>query len=134
EVDALAADGEQAGDEAERGGAGGAEQDREFRREPPYLRRVRRSVAGAAEEHRVSERQQAAEADQQVECAREQREAHQLHEEYRIQHQRRQDEEGDHHSKSNSLMFHFCAPNSPAGRNNSTIAMMMKITVFDASG
>jgi hypothetical protein len=30
--------------------------------------------------------------------------------------------------------IYFCVPNSPAGRSSSTIAMMMKITVFDASG
>ena len=29
---------------------------------------------------------------------------------------------------------HFCAPNRPAGRTSSTIAMMMKMTVLDASG
>ena len=31
-------------------------------------------------------------------------------------------------------LAHFCVPNRPAGRNSSTMAMMTKITVFDASG
>jgi hypothetical protein len=30
--------------------------------------------------------------------------------------------------------IYFCVPNRPAGRISSTMAMMMKITVFDASG
>ncbi len=29
---------------------------------------------------------------------------------------------------------HFCVPNRPAGLISSTIAMMMKMTVFEASG
>jgi hypothetical protein len=63
---------------------GRAREDRELGREPPDLGGVRAHVARRAEEHRVSEREQAAEPDQQVEGAREQREAQRLHEEHRI--------------------------------------------------
>jgi len=56
-----------------------ANQNRELRREAPDFGRVRRCVARGAEEHGVPEGQQAAESDQQVEGAGEQREAHRLH-------------------------------------------------------
>ena len=84
EVDALAADREQPGDDAEQRGRRGAEQDRELGRKAPDLGRVGRDVAGRAEEHRVAEREQPAEAEQQVEGAGEQREAQRLHQEHRV--------------------------------------------------
>jgi len=70
-------------------GGRGPGEDRELRRRAPHLGRVRRDIAGAAEEHRVPERQQAAEADQQVEGAGEQGEAQQLHQEHGVAHEGR---------------------------------------------
>ena len=84
EVDALAADRQQPGDDAQQRRGRRAQQDRELRRQAPDLRGVRADVAGHAEEHRMAERQQADEADQQVERAGEQREAQHLHQEHRI--------------------------------------------------
>ena len=43
-------------------------------------------------------------------------------------------EDRQHHDEGDLLVSHFCVPNRPAGLISSTIAMMMKITVFDASG
>jgi hypothetical protein len=155
EVDALAPDREEAGDEPERRGRGGTGDDRELRREAPDLRRVRADVARRPEEHRVAEGEQAAEPDQQVEGAREEREAHHLHQEHRVDDERRDDEDRRHHNEADPLparfrrcdgcrdqvfarrchvRHYFGVPNRPAGRNISTTAMMMKITVFDASG
>ena len=82
----------------------------------------------------MAERQQAAEADQQVERAGEQREAHHLHQEHRVKRERRQHEERHHQAEGDALVLHFWVPNRPAGLSISTIAMMMKITVLDASG
>jgi ABC-type Zn2+ transport system substrate-binding protein/surface adhesin len=82
----------------------------------------------------VAEGQEPAEADQQVERAGEEREAHHLHQEHGVQHQRREREERDHQHEGDFLVFHFWVPNRPAGLISSTITMMMKITVFDASG
>jgi hypothetical protein len=69
---------------AQRGRADGAERDAQLGREAPDLGGVRRHVAGRAQEHRVAEGQQAAEAEQQVEGAGEQREAQHLHQEHRV--------------------------------------------------
>ena len=133
--------------------AAGAGEDGELRRQAPHLGRVRRGVAGHAEEHRVAEGQQPDVAEQQVEGAREQREAHHLHQEHRVDHERREREERQHRDERDALVpeiavghrgaapavrvrhrAHFCVPNRPAGLIMSTIAMMMKITVFEASG
>ena len=114
EVDALAADREQAGDRAEHERDRRAEQDRELGREAPDLGRVRRRVAGRAEEHRVAEREQAAEADQQVEGAREQREAHHLHHEHRIDDERREHQQRHHDREGDALRAQVAAARRPA--------------------
>ena len=75
EINADAADGERAGDEAERGGSGDAERDRRHRLQSPYLGRVGADIGGKAEEHRVPERKQVGVAEQEIERAGEQREA-----------------------------------------------------------
>ena len=153
EVDALPADRQQAGTDAQHRRAAGAEQDRQLGRQAPHLGRMRRGIAGGAEEHRVAEGQQPAEADQQVEGAGEEREAHHLHHEHRVDEGRCGHEEGHHHDEGDAVhaqfiaaplcggrrrradrVRHFCAPNRPAGRTSSTMAMMMKMTVLDASG
>jgi hypothetical protein len=134
EVDAEAPDRKQARDDGQQEGARGAEDDGQLRGETPDLGGMRRGVPRGAEEHRVAEREQAAEAEQQVEGAGEEREAHRLHHEHRVDDERRDREEQRHDGDTDVLMFHLCAPNSPAGLISSTIAMMMKITVLDASG
>jgi hypothetical protein len=109
------------------------------------------AIAGRAEEHRVAEGQQAAEADQQVERAGEEREAQRLHQEHRVDHGRGNDEERHHHHEGDAVVAQlglfavrgvrevivahgYLCPNSPCGRIMRTIAMMTKITVLDASG
>jgi hypothetical protein len=95
---------------------------------------MRRGVARRAEEHGVTEGKQAAEADQQVEGAGEEREAHRLHHEHRIEHGGRRGEQRGHDGDADVLMLHLWVPKSPAGLMSKTIAMMMKMTVLDASG
>src|SRR5262249_6571752 len=81
---------------AEPGRRGRAGQDGELGREPPDLRRVRREVAGGAEERRVAERQQADVADEEIERGGEQREAERLQQADRIDDERR-----DHQQRGN---------------------------------
>src|SRR5262249_46940999 len=88
---------------------------------------------------------------QQVEGAGEQRKAQPLHQEHRIGDGGREREQHDHYEERDRLAahalgargrreriddaFHHAArPNRPAGRISSTIAMMTKITVSEASG
>src|SRR5947209_8598383 len=110
-----------------------------------------RQIARPAEIERMAERQQSDVTDQQVERTGEQRKAQRLHQEHRIDEQRRDDQRRDHDQERDRLAaalgrLNRCSegfgtghhqavlPNRPAGRTSSTIAMMMKITVFDASG
>src|SRR6185503_10914932 len=127
EVDAEAPDREQAADDGQEESACGAEHDGELGGEPPDLGGMRSGVPRGAEEHGMAEREQAAESDQQVEGAGEEREAHRLHHEHRIEEER-------HDGDTDVLMLHLWAPNSPAGLISRTMAMMMKMTVLDASG
>lgn len=76
QVDALAADRQRTGDPAQRRRAQRGQRNGQLGRQPPHLGRVRRDVAGAAQEHGVAEGQQAAEAQQQVEGAGEQHAKH----------------------------------------------------------
>src|SRR5207302_11325314 len=68
-IDTLAADRDDAGDDAKACGAGGADQNSKLGRKAPDLQRMRGDVACSAQKHRVTERQQTAIADQQVEGA-----------------------------------------------------------------
>ncbi len=51
----------------ERGGGDDTDDDAKFGRQAPHFQRMRRAVAGGAQEHRVAEGQQTAIADQEVE-------------------------------------------------------------------
>src|SRR5476651_372541 len=99
----------------------------------------------------MAEGQQSDIADQEIERQGEQREADRLHQKHGIDEDRSYDEEADHDGKRDRLApgrssrgryadrfshvrHHAVLPNSPAGRIKSTIAMMTKMTVFDASG
>src|SRR4051812_11925859 len=103
----------------------------------------------------MSERQKPHITQQQVERACEKREAHHLHEKDRIDEARRDCEKGNHDDEGHLQMscgtgacglggcrrlggardlVHRWVPNKPAGLNMSTIAMITKITTFDASG
>jgi len=98
----------------------------------------------------MTERQQPAEAEQQIEGAREKREAQRLHDEHRIDAgERRHGERDRHHDGGDQHRVARCGPargalrngghyrsfpNSPAGRTSSTTTMITKITVLDASG
>jgi hypothetical protein len=155
EVDAAAADRERADGQPEQGRHPDAEEDRGLGRPAPYLRRMRRRVAGTAEERGVPEREQPHVPDQEVERAREEREAEGLHEEHGVDEERRRDEQRDHHDERDHLVArdrgggragggagnlvdggrHYRSrPNSPLGFTKSTRAMMTKMTVLDASG
>ena len=99
----------------------------------------------------MAERQQAAETQQQIERAGEEREAQRLHHEHRIDAGEGRERQhaamtavADQHQvaggarrvarDASSPSVTAPCPNSPAGRNISTITMTTKITVFDASG
>src|SRR5262249_13600079 len=82
--------------------------------------------------------------------AGEQREAQSLHQEQRVGEERRDHEHRQHDRERDGLaplaqggarrgqggdaLGHALRPNRPAGRINSTIAITMKMTVFEASG
>src|SRR5208282_1689184 len=86
------------------------------------------------------------------EGAGEQCKAQRLHEKDGIDHERRRDEQRHHHRERHAqapgrlptawqhpgflehALHHAFRPKRPAGRMSSTIAMMTKITVFEASG
>src|SRR5258705_437312 len=78
---ASPADGDRSHQQAERGAHQGREEDGQLGRPTPGQRRVGAGVAGAAEEKRVAEREQAHVSDQKVEGAGEEREAERLHRE-----------------------------------------------------
>ena len=104
EIDALAPDREPAHDQSQRPRRGRPAQDGQLRRPSPHLGGMGRHVPRRAEERRVPERQEPRVADQEVEGAREQRKAQRLHEEERIDDERRQHEEGDHQREGHVLM------------------------------
>src|SRR5204863_3869710 len=130
--------------------------DGELRRQAPHLRRVRGDITRRPEKGRVAEREKAHVADEQIEGAREEREAQGLHEKYRVDEERRGDEQREHDRERRRLVdghrrrrrrrgrvrrgrrlggdAHVARPKSPDGRTSSTSAMMTKITVFEASG
>ena len=99
----------------------------------------------------MTERQQPAESQQQVERAGEQREAKRLHQKHRVDSDEGGNGEKQDHccaaereavaretgrgSGGGSRRRHYRSrPKRPAGRRISTITMTTKITVFDASG
>src|SRR5438045_7131497 len=97
----------------------------------------------------MAERHQADIADQEIEGAGKQREAQCLHDEDWIERERRDREENDQSSAGDrdapfrlapnrrrrcKRCHQALRPNSPAGRTSSTIIMITKITVFEASG
>src|ERR1051325_10767349 len=97
----------------------------------------------------MAERHQADIADQEIEGAGKQRKAQRLHDEDRIKRERRGDQENDQRrAGDDDAPFRFAPhrrccckgchqavrPNSPAGQTSRTITMIIKITVFDASG
>ena len=109
----------------------------------PDLGQVPRDVGGEAEEHGVAERQQPDVADQQVEGAGKQREAQHLHQKERIDRQWRKQRQ--HHERGENGHVpgfaagghgasHLGVPNRPWGLIISTMAMMMNMTVLEASG
>jgi hypothetical protein len=95
-VDSLTANRQQARDQPQQGRRRRAERDRGLRRQAPHLGGVGADVAAHAEKHRVAERQQSAEPDQQVERAGEQRHAQHVHQEDRIDEGRRHGKERHH--------------------------------------
>ena len=101
EVDALATNGKQSGDDAEQGRCRRPHRDGKLGREAPHLRGMRGGISGHSEKHRVAERQQTPEADQEVERAGEQRHAQHVHKEHRINHCRSNGKERDHHHGRN---------------------------------
>src|SRR3546814_2378454 len=82
-VDALPADRQEADDQPEKRRAGDADENAQFRRQPPFLHRVGGEIRRAAEERRVAEGEDAGIAEQQVEGAGEEGEAQHLHQEDR---------------------------------------------------
>ena len=84
EVDTLTPNGKPAEDQPQQGTTKGAQQQADFRGQPPDFHRVTSHVRGATEEGRVAEREKPGVAQQQVECTGKQGEAHELHDEHGI--------------------------------------------------
>ncbi len=115
---------------------------------------MRRDIGRAADEGGMAERQQPDKADQQVEGAGEEREAQRLHQEHGIEDEGRDERKAEENhgeqmgraqpgfllrrrqgrDRSHSRAPQLARPNKPAGLTSSTIAMMTKITVLEASG
>src|SRR5690606_19852625 len=118
--------------------------------------RMRRNIAGRPKEGGVSEREQPAEPEEQVQRRGKEREAQHFHQEHGIENERCDQQQGkqdreDHHvmarradrhlrglgytGTGNGLRVHQAVlPKSPAGLMSSTIAMMTKITTAEPSG
>ena len=83
----------------------------------------------------MTERQQPGEADQQIEGAGEQREAQQLHQEYRVAEERRRQRDGQCNGVQDFLVHaYFSFPNRPAGRSSSTMTITTNTTTSEPSG
>jgi hypothetical protein len=135
EVDARAADGQQAEQQAHAGRAQHADDQPHRRRQAPDLQHVAGHVGRGAQEGRVAERQQAGEAHQQIERASEEGIAEHLHHEDGIGAEQRQQADADEQrGVAEELLVHFSFPKRPAGRTRSTMAMTTNTTVLDASG
>ncbi len=150
EVDPGAADRQHADHPAERAGGERAAEDAHLRRHAHVAHQHAAHVAGAAEEGGMAEGEQPGEAEQQVERAREQPEAQDLHQKGGIHRERRhqpdqeQRAEQDRHGagehrigvvhQSDSFARAQALPNRPAGRTSSTITMITNTTTAEASG
>ena len=133
-------------------GREGAGEYGQLRRQAPRLRGMAGDVSRRSQECRMTERQQAGIADEQIEGAGEDGETQHVHEKNRIDEERRDEEHRNHAGEGPIVkacravacptgdrcrwrwMRHAVLPNSPAGLIISTMAMMTKITVLDASG
>jgi hypothetical protein len=118
EIDALAADRQGSGDQAENTSHGSARQDGKLGRETPDLGGIGRKIARPAEIERVTEREQSHIADQQVEGAGEQRKAERLHQEQWIDEERRDHEHRDHDGERDGLAAAFGRANRRRGCGN----------------
>jgi hypothetical protein len=140
EVDALAAYRQRAGQRAYRHRHAHAAQNAQRRVQAPDLDGLGRDIARGAKEHRVAEGQQTAVADQQIERGREQREAEDLDQELRVEHERRDQQQGNGEGQQQALracgeVFHRASwPNRPLGRIASVMIITMKMTTPAASG
>ena len=124
----------------------------ELRRQPPDLGGVRRRRSAQAEERGVAEGEQPDIADQQVEGAGKQREAQHLHQEHRVE---RTTADDDQAASATERAEEAAAPwlrrrdaagggrrrrpsqrpsEQAGGPTSSTMAMMTKMTVLEASG
>src|SRR5690606_39592323 len=94
-----------------------------------------RCIGRASQECGVTEGQQAGVGQQKVESAGKQGIAHDLHDEDRVgAHGRQQRDDDREDDVTCQLTVHFSFPKRPAGRSRRTMTMMMKTTVFEASG
>ncbi len=154
EVDALAADGDEADDEAEQRRQGDAGEHAELGRPALGADQPAGGVGGGGEVGGMAEREQPGVAEQQVEGAGEDRVAERGHHEHRIEaDERRRDQQrqpgdgadmgqardvgdgaGGRKRQGLGVAHQASLPNRPAGRTISTIAMMTKTTMLDASG
>src|SRR5262245_34768020 len=137
EVDPLPPDGEAADGGAERRAREAAEQDAQLRRQAHLFDRVARDVGGEAEECRVAEGQQPRVSEEEVERAGVDGEAEGLHHEHRVDEEGRpqaEQEQRRHGGAPGERARHRVRPKRPAGCGRGTIAMITKITTWEASG
>src|SRR5579872_2568161 len=149
---ALPADRQYARHEAQRRRAGNAKENAKLGRQAPDSRCMGAEIAGRPEEHCMTEGEKPDIADEKIESAGEERETQRLHHEKRVDDERRKDEEPGHNDESDGFVArgmaglrcfgrhggraetHGALPKRPAGLIRSTIAMITKTTVFEASG
>ena len=150
EVDPGAADRQHAEQPAERAGGERAADDAQLRRHAHVTHQHPAHVARAAEEGSVTEGEQAGETEQQVERAREQPEAQDLHQEGGIHRERRHQPDQEQRAEedrggtcehrirvvhqSDSSPRAQALPNRPAGRTSSTTTMITNTTTAEPSG
>src|SRR5262249_3783635 len=147
----LGGDAPRAGDDAASCRGCGAGQNRKFGRETPSFCGVSRKITRPTKIEGMTKCQQTDITDQEIEGTGKQGKTHGLHQEERIGYERRYHQSRGHDHKTDGLALaaerrwffhqwigdvfhHALRPNSPAGRTSSTIAIITKITVLDASG
>ncbi len=83
-VDARSPDGKESHDQTQKRTAQRAQQQAQFRRQPPHLDDMARHVGGTTEKRGMAKGQHAGVAEQQIEGRSKEREAHELHDKDRI--------------------------------------------------
>ena len=151
EIYALPSDRQQADGRAEHCRRSDARDKRNLWRQAQAFSDIGADIAARPQKHGVAKGQQTDVANQQIEGAGKQRKTERLHDEIGVHEQGQDAQRRNHQGKGNGFTprrracdrwgpinparFHQVAfPNRPAGLRKRTMAMMTKITMFEASG